>query len=108
MSQPHNINALLATVQKLSGPENYFDWVFQMHLILTHVGVWGIVNGLMDWPAVTDTEGLADWTAKSADGYMAIGLALRVDQVIHIHDCTDTPSAWSALEHIYLRNSLAN
>ena len=108
MSLTHNINALLATVQKLSGPKNYFDWVLQMHLILTHAGVWGIVNGLVAWPAIMDTEGLVDWTAKSMEGYMAIGLALKPDQVIHIRNCTDAPSAWSALERIYLRNSSAN
>jgi gag-polypeptide of LTR copia-type len=30
------------------------------------------------------------------------------DQAIHIRDCADVPSAWSALEHVYLRNSVAN
>ena len=108
MSQTHNVNALLANVQKLSGPENYFDWVFQMRLILTRAGVWGVVNGSIAKPALIDTASLADWTAKSAEGYTAIGLALKPDQVIHIRDCTDAPSAWSALERVYLRNSSAN
>jgi hypothetical protein len=51
---------------------------------------------------------LADWSAKSADGYTSIGLALMPDQAIHIRDCPDAPSAWSALERVYLRNSAAN
>ena len=69
---------------------------------------WGIVNGSVARPPLADTARLADWTAKSGDGYTAIGLALMPDQVIHIRDCADAPSAWSALERAYLRNSAAN
>jgi gag-polypeptide of LTR copia-type/Zinc knuckle len=68
----------------------------------------GVVNGSVAQPAITDLEELADWNAKSTDGYTAIGLALMPDQAIHIHDCVDAPLAWNALEHVYLRNSAAN
>jgi hypothetical protein len=40
-----NVISHLASVQKLSGPKDYFNWVFQMRLILTCMGCWGVVNG---------------------------------------------------------------
>jgi hypothetical protein len=93
-----NVNALLAAVAKLSGADNYYDWAFQMQLILMHLGCWGVVNGLVSKPHHTDLMCLKDWNAKSADGYTVIGLTLNPDQTIHIHNCPDAPSAWSALE----------
>ena len=103
-----NINALLATVNKLSGTDNYYDWAFQMQLILMRAGCWGVVNGSVARPDVTDVARHADWNTKSADGYTAIGLTLHPDQTIHIRDCGDAPEAWNALERMYSRNSSAN
>jgi gag-polypeptide of LTR copia-type len=103
-----NVNALLAAVAKLSGADNYYDWACQMQLILMCSGCWGVVNGSVSKPCHTDLRCLKDWDAKSVDCYTAIGLMLNLDQTIHIHNCPDALSAWSALKQLYSQNLAAN
>lgn len=100
-----NINSLIASLPRLDG-SNYHDWKFNMQMILRRSGSWNVVSGKESEPE-KDSKEYAAWWAKSEDGITAIGLAVELNQVAHIRDCSSGPEAWKALADIYERNDRA-
>jgi hypothetical protein len=99
-----NINALLASVPKLSG-DNYHEWKFSLMMVLQHAGSWSIVSGGTKKPADEYSKEYLDWEKHSEDGYTAIGLTISSSQQPYIQDYDSGPEVWAALAKIYQANS---
>src|ERR1700678_2873536 len=105
MSTP-NINSLLASVKKLNGA-NYYDWKFDMEMILRRAGWWEVISGKRKKGEIS-TRATDDWEEKAEDGLTAIGLTIEHDQKAYIRDCNNGVEAWSSLKAIYQKNSRSN
>jgi hypothetical protein len=78
-----NINALLASVPKLSG-DNYHEWKFLLMMVLQHVGSWSVVSGGTMKPVNEYSKEYLEWEKHSEDDYTVIGLTISSSQQLYI------------------------
>lgn len=102
MSQ--NINSLLAGIKKLDGT-NYYDWKFDISMVLRRGGSFKVVTGLEKKPKASQKEEVEEWESLAEDGLSAIGLTIAQSQKQYIRDAKDGVEAWKALAEIYEKNS---
>jgi hypothetical protein len=106
MSSSSNVNGLLASIKKLNGT-NYYDWKFDISMVMRRAGTWKVVSGVTKKPTKKDTDELKEWEELAEDGLTAIGLTIEQSQKQYIRDCEDGPAAWKKLAEIYEKNSTA-
>lgn len=85
---------LPSNVKKLTGPENYMTWKFNMRMVLLHEGLWKYVTGN------DDEEDDEDWD-DDLDGRALAKICLFVEEAAQINipaDVDTAKEAWEALK----------
>lgn len=82
-------------VEKLNGV-NYAAWKFKVKMLLSHKGLWEVVDG-------TASNAALDKKALSV-----IGLSVSDSQIVHIMDCDTGKTAWDKLSSLYENKGVAN
>ena len=105
MSSHHISPSLVASIEKLIGP-NYYNWKFGASAVLRLLGALSVVNGTEERPNTRDRA--AEWDRLSEIGLTVIGLSVDPSQYVYIRDAKTGPAAWAALQAQYQKNSRAN
>lgn len=99
-----NVNGLMAGIKKLDGL-NYYDWKFDISMVLRRTGSWDVVSGNVTKPDASNKTEVAAWETKAEDGLTVIGLCVDQSQKQYIRDAKDGVEAWTALKNIYEKNT---
>lgn len=94
----------LKFVEKLDGT-NFYDWKFNMRLVLEGRHVWGIVNGDLQRPTDEQREEQIKFDIADREAKAAIGLLIEQSQQELIRNCNTAREMWSALTAYFERGN---
>lgn len=94
---------MLASVEKLSGRENYADWKFAMKMVLMHENLWFCVDGYPD----DDQTPAKDKTRKEEKALSRICLSVKKEIFPHVSSCKTAKEAWDNLAKAFEESGLS-
>ena len=85
-------------VQKLSGSDDYFNWKFDMEMVLIGRDLWDIVTGAEVLPENPTEKARNDFRRRDNKARSIICLSITSDLKIYIRNCKSSKEAWDSLQ----------
>lgn len=102
-------------IEKLSGPENWATWKFQMEHLMKAKGLWGMV---MESDNVSEqmhganvganAQARAEFEKRKEKAFSVLVLNVSTTQLYLITSCKTPKEAWDTLKGYFERDTLAN
>ena len=99
-------NSDVELVKVLDG-QNYKTWSWYMKMYLMQQGLFDVVDGSTTMPD-EDKVAAGKWMERDQKALGSIALRVDASQKVHIEDAKTSREAWSALEKVFNRVSLAD
>ena len=85
-------------VQKLSGSEDYFNWKFDMEMLLIGKDLWDIVQGAGVLQDDASEKARNDFRKRDNKARSIICLSINSDLKIYVRNCNSSKEAWDSLQ----------
>ena len=95
-------------IDRLSGPENWATWKFQMEHLLKAKGLWGMLMETETLAADANAAAQADFTRRTEKAFSMLVLNVSTPQLYLITSCQTPKEAWTTLKAHFERDTLAN
>ena len=95
-------------IEKLSGPENWATWKFQMEHLLKAKGLWGLLTEEETLAAGANAEAQASYAKRREMAFSTLVLNVSTTLLYLITSCQTPKEAWTTLKGQFERNTLAN
>ena len=94
-------------VQKLSGSDDYFNWKFDMEMVLIGRDLWDIVTGAEVLGDDATEKVRNDFRRRDNKARSIICLSINSDLKIYIRNCKSSKEAWDSLQGHFEEKSMA-
>ena len=95
-------------IDKLSGPENWATWKFQMEHLLKAKGLWRMITEEDTLPADANAAAQNEFTKRREKAFSMVVLNVSTPQLYLITSCQTPKEAWTTLKGHFERDTLAN
>ena len=95
-------------IDRLSGPENWATWKFQMEHLLKAKGLWGMLMETETLAADANAAAQAEFTRRREKAFSMLVLNVSTPQLYLITSCQTPKEAWTTLKAHFERDTLAN
>ena len=95
-------------IDKLSGPENWATWKFQMEHLLKAKGLWGMVMETDVLATGANAAAQAEFQRRKEKAFSVLVLNVSTPQLYLITSCQTPKEAWDTLRGHFERDTLAN
>ncbi len=95
-------------IEKLSGPENWATWKFQMEHLMKAKGLWGMVAETESVPDGANAQTRAEFEKRKEKAFSVLVLNVSTPQLYLITSCKTPKEAWDTLKGHFERDTLAN
>ena len=85
-------------IQKLSGSEEYFNWKFDMEMLLIGKDLWDIVQGTEVLADDATEKARNDFRKRDNKARSIICLSINSDLKIYVRNCNSSKEAWESLQ----------
>jgi len=96
------------SIEKLSGPENWTTWKFQLEHLLRAKGLWGFITGAEVLADDANPQVTAEFNRRNERAFSTIVLNICTAQLYLVTSCKSAKEAWDTLGDHYERKTLAN
>lgn len=95
-------------IEKLSGPENWATWKFQMEHLMKAKGLWGMVMETDNVAEGANAQARAEFEKRKEKAFSVLVLNVSTSQLYLITSCKTPKEAWDTLKGHFERDTLAN
>ena len=95
-------------IEKLSGPENWATWKFQIEHFLKAKGLWSMVMETDTVAADANAQTRAEFQKRKERAFSVLVLNVSTPQLYLITSCQTPKEAWDTLRGHFERDTLAN
>lgn len=95
-------------IDKLSGPENWATWKFQLEHLLKAKGLWGMVQETDQLAADANANTRAEFERRKEKAFSVLVLNVSTSQLYLITSCKTPKEAWETLKGQFERHTIAN
>lgn len=95
-------------IEKLSGPENWATWKFQMEHLMKAKGLWGMVMETDNVSEGANAQTRAEFEKRKEKAFSVLVLNVSTPQLYLITSCKTPKEAWDTLKGHFERDTLAN
>lgn len=95
-------------IDKLSGPEKWATWKFQLEHLLKAKGLWGMVQETEQLAADANAQVRAEFEWKKEKAFSVLVLNVSTPQLYLITNCKTPKEAWEMLKAQFERDTVAN
>ncbi len=91
-------------IEKLSGPENWATWKFQMEHLMKAKGLWGMVAETENVPDGANAQTRAEFEKRKEKAFSVLVLNVSTPQLYLITSCKTPKEAWDTLKGHFERD----
>ncbi len=95
-------------IEKLSGPQNWAMWKFQMEHLMKAKALWGMVVETDNVPEGANAQTRAEFEKRKEKAFSVLVLNVSTPQLYPITSCKTPKEAWDTLKGHFERDTLAN
>lgn len=95
-------------IDKLSGPDNWATWKFQIEHLLKAKSLWGMVMETETLAQDANAAARAEFARKKEKAFSMLVLNVSTSQLYLITSCQSPKEAWDTLKGHFERDTLAN
>lgn len=95
-------------IDRLSGPENWATWKFQMEHLLKAKGLWGMITETDTLDEDASAQARTEFIKLKERAFSMLVLNVSTSQLYLITNCQTPKEAWTTLKGQFERDTLAN